>query len=218
MNAPGSPDTTHLRSMNQLLEVALALPEHKRESWLQALPAHQLSFAPLLRALLARASIETDTFMRRPVAAPFEDVGHADGLHDAAGQLVGPYRLIRELGAGGMSIVWLAERADGALQRQVALKLPRAGWSAGLAERMARERDILAALEHPNIARLYDAGVTIAGRPYLAMEFVDGQPIDEFARAHKLTVEARLRLLLQVAQAVAHAHARLIVQIGRAHV
>ncbi len=211
MNAPRSPDTTHLRSMNQLLEMALALPEQEREQWLQTLPPDKLAFAPLLRALLARASIETDTFMRRPVAAPFEDVGHADGLHDSAGQLVGPYRLIRELGAGGMSIVWLAERADGALQREVALKLPRAGWSAGLAERMARERDILAALEHPNIARLYDAGVTSSGRPYLAMEFVDGQPIDQFAGARNLTVEARLRLFLQVAQAVAHAHARLVV-------
>ena len=110
-----------------------------------------------------------------------------------------------------MATVWLAERGDGALQRQVALKLPRAGWALGLAQRMARERDILATLEHPHIARLYDAGSTDTGRPYLAMEYVDGEPIDAYARNHALSVPARLRLFLQVAGAVAHAHARLVV-------
>ncbi len=110
-----------------------------------------------------------------------------------------------------MATVWLAERADGALQRQVALKLPHAGWTAGLAQRMARERDILAALEHPHIARLYDAGTTAAGRPWLAMERVEGVTLDEFCREQRLDVAARLRLFLQVADAVAYAHARLIV-------
>ena len=99
-----------------------------------------------------------------------------------AGALVGPYRLLRELGVGGMGAVWLAERADGTLKRQVALKLPRAAWTRGLAERMARERDILASLEHPNIARLYDAGTDAQGRPFLALEYVEGQPIDVYCR------------------------------------
>jgi serine/threonine protein kinase len=77
-----------------------------------------------------------------------------------------------------MGSVWLAERADGSFKRQVALKLPRLAWGTGLAERMAREREIGALLEHPNIARLYDAGVDERGRPYLALEYIDGQPID----------------------------------------
>ena len=92
------------------------------------------------------------------------------------GRRVGAYRLIREIGRGGMGLVWLAERADGSFKRQVALKLPRLVWGAGLAERMARERDIGALLEHPNIARLYDAGVDSFGRPYLALEYIDGRP------------------------------------------
>ena len=100
-------------------------------------------------------------------------------LPTPAGDVIGPYRLISELGSGGMGTVWLAERIDGALQRQVALKLPRSGWTSGLAQRMGRERDILAALEHPRIARLYDAGTTPQGRPWLAMERIDGEPIDE---------------------------------------
>jgi serine/threonine-protein kinase len=110
-----------------------------------------------------------------------------------------------------MGAVWLAERADRSLKRQVALKLPRASWSRGLAERMARERDILASLEHPNIARLYDAGTDAQGRPFLALEYVEGLPIDVYCRERSLGIRDRLQLLLQVAQAVAFAHSRLVV-------
>ncbi len=95
--------------------------------------------------------------------------------------------------------------------RQVALKLPRTGWAMGLAQRMARERDILGALQHPLIARLYDAGVTASGRPWMAMECVTGQTIDVHCQQNQLDVPRRLHLFLQIADAVAHAHARLIV-------
>src|SRR6185503_479577 len=122
--------------------------------------------------MLRRSAVETDSFMRAPAGLALDD----DEPTDEAGDSVGPYRLIHELGTGGMGTVWLAERIDGALQRQVALKLPRTGWATGLAQRMARERDILAALEHPRIARLYDAGTTPEGRPWLAMERIDGEP------------------------------------------
>ena len=92
------------------------------------------------------------------------------------GDEIGPYRLVRELGSGGMGVVWLAERTDGLINRPVALKLPHGAWKrAGLAERMAREREILATLTHPNIAHLYDAGVTADGQPYLAIEYVEGR-------------------------------------------
>ncbi|MCW5656143.1 MAG: protein kinase [Burkholderiaceae bacterium] len=202
-----TPDTQHLQQLNTLLEVGLALPEGEREAWLQALPEGQHALVPLLRAMLRRAAVETDAFMRAPAAAALGDEGPAD----AGGDTIGPYRLMHELGSGGMGTVWLAERIDGVLQRQVALKLPRTGWAAGLAQRMARERDILAALEHPRIARLYDAGTTPEGRPWLAMERIDGEPIDDHCQRLQLDVPARLRLFLQVADAVAHAHARLIV-------
>jgi serine/threonine-protein kinase len=208
MNPRMRPDTHQLQQMNALLQAALELPEAQREAWLQAMPDEHRALAPLLRAMLQRAAVETDDFMRQPVGLVFDA---AQAGPDSAGDRVGPYLLLEQLGAGGMATVWLAERADGAMQRQVALKLPHAGWTPGLAQRMARERDILAALEHPHIARLYDAGTTDEGRPWLAMERVAGVAIDAHCREQRLDVEARLRLFLQVADAVSHAHAQLVV-------
>ena len=99
-----------------------------------------------------------------------------------------------------MGAVWLAERSDGLINRPVALKLPHSAWRrAGLAERMAREREILATLTHPNIARLYDAGLTDDGQPYLAIEYVEGQPIDCTASSAQLGLKPRLALFAQVA-------------------
>jgi len=203
-------NTERLKRLSALLDAALALPVAERAAWLAALPADARALKPDLLALLGRAGVETDTFLRDPVALP-ADFLHEGPRADRSGDRVGPWRLLAELGSGGMATVWLAERADGGLQRQVALKLPRVGWAPGLAERMARERDILAALEHPRIARLYDAGVTAEGRPWLAMEHIEGVPIDAFCREQSLDVHDRLRLVLQVADAVAHAHARLVV-------
>ena len=111
-----------------------------------------------------------------------------------------------------MSSVWVAERADGLIKRRVALKLPHVGWaSPDLAQRMARERDILASLEHPGIARLYDAGIAGDGRPYLALELVDGKPIDEYCALHGAGIQARVAIGLQAARAVAYAHSRMVV-------
>jgi eukaryotic-like serine/threonine-protein kinase len=202
---------TELQRLNALLAQALELPDGEREAWLSVLPPEAQPLAPQLRALLARAAVETDTFMRRPAALALHAAAALEGRADEPGDLVGPWRLQQPLGAGGMAAVWLAERADATPARQVALKLPHAGASAGLVQRMARERDLLAALEHPNIARLYDAGVTPEGRPWLAMERVAGEPIDEHCRDHALSVPEILALALQVCEALAHAHARLIV-------
>jgi eukaryotic-like serine/threonine-protein kinase len=134
----------------------------------------------------------------------------ADELHEGA--LCGPYRLIKALGRGGMGEVWLADRTDGFLKRPVALKLPYAGLLAShFAERLYRERDILAALVHPGIARLYDAGVDEGGRPYLALEFVEGTNLTAYCDERKLSVEDRLALFLQILNAVQHAHSRLVI-------
>lgn len=203
-------DPGELRRLNALLEAALALPPEQRNAWLQGLPEADRDLLPLLRQLLQRAGTDAgDDFLREPLA--IEGLDEAAVEPDAPGDRIGPYRLLRELGHGGMATVWLAERTDGSLNRQEALKLPHAGWAASLAQRMARERDILASLEHPRIARLYDAGVTAEGRPWLAMEFVDGVPIDVHCRERGLSIAARLRLFLQVAEAVSHAHGRLVV-------
>jgi serine/threonine protein kinase/tetratricopeptide (TPR) repeat protein len=196
--------------ISALLDEALALPPDERARWLEALGGDSASLKDTLRELLDEG-VETNELLAtlpRLALAPAPDAAASE---PAAGLLVGPYRLISELGRGGMGSVWLAERADGQLKRRVALKLPRLAWGTATAERLARERDILASLAHPYVARLYDAGVDAQGRPYFAMEYVDGQPIDAWCTQRGVGVPARLRLLEQVCEAVAHAHARLVV-------
>jgi serine/threonine protein kinase/tetratricopeptide (TPR) repeat protein len=127
------------------------------------------------------------------------------------GAVLGSYRLLREIGHGGMSSVWLAERCDGQLKRQVALKLPFEGpRRAQMAERFERERDILATLTHPNIARLYDAGVSASGQSYLAMEYVNGTAFTRYCNAARLSIRERLKIFLQVLAAVEFAHTHLV--------
>jgi hypothetical protein len=227
--APHPPAVSDLRSLlrdwpalSPRLDEALELAPERRAAWIDALPETE----PVRRALRdillgAGADAATRAGLDAPRLALDDgndgsDGSDGDGAADpddglAAGARVGPYRLVRELGRGGMGIVWLAERDDGALRRTVALKLPRLGAAPGLHARMRRERDILASLAHPHIAAIHDAGVDAAGRPYLALEHVDGEPIDRFVRARGLPTAARVRLLLQVARAVAHAHGRLVV-------
>ena len=179
------------------------------------LGAEHAALEPRLRVLLSRAADDEDGPYLDTLPkfdADLLDFPEVPSDGDQPGDVVGPYRLLRELGSGGMGVVWLAERTDGLINRPVALKLPHGAWKrAGLAERMAREREILATLSHPNIAHLYDAGVTAGGQPYLAIEYVEGHRIDVYCREQHLDVEARLRLFAQVAGAVAYAHGKLAV-------
>jgi eukaryotic-like serine/threonine-protein kinase len=199
--------------LRALLDHALALPVDARHHWLETLDPALAAYKTRLRALLAHEV--DDTVARRLDGLPQLETGNGTpvpGSIPAASDdaSVGPYRLLRELGSGGMATVWLAERTDMLQRRQVALKLPHGAWRrAGLAERMAREREILATLQHPHIAMLYDAGLAEDGQPYLALEFVEGERIDRHCERLGLDVRARLRLFLQVARAVAHAHAQL---------
>ena len=200
--------------LSRRLDEALALPLAERDSWLDELHEPDAFKLTLRRLLADDPGVETDDFLAslpRLTFDPAGSPGEATGDADAAGVVVGPYRLLHELGVGGMGHVWLAERADGGLKRQVALKLPRLSWARGLSERMGRERDILASLDHPNIARIYDAGLDLQGRPYLALEYVVGERIDVYCKRLALPIADRLRLVLQIAHAVAHAHARLVV-------
>ena len=201
--------------LRRLLDEALDLPVAARAAWLAALPAEHAPLTARLRALLSHAEAATgDDHLLHTLPKMVEtgDFAPSHAQADRSGELVGPYRLLRQLGEGGMASVWLAERVDWAEQRRVALKLPHGAWRrAGLLERFARERAILATLEHPHIARMYDAGATPAGQPYLALEYVDGERIDRWCDARALGLADRLALFLQVCEAVAHAHARLIV-------
>ena len=194
----------------------LALPGDARARLL----ADLASTDPPLHARVARlaaasgsASQGGDPGASQALAAPLLQAAHAvlaQGVQ--AGAVLAGWRLLRELGRGGMSVVWLAERANGSLKRQVAIKLPLAAHlSDSLSERFARERDELAQLTHPHIARLYDAGVAETGQPYIALEYVIGQPITQFADERHLGVRQRLQLFQQVLAAVDHAHRHLVV-------
>lgn len=134
------------------------------------------------------------------------------GRETEVGDRCGPYRLLKEIGRGGMGEVWLAERVDGLMKRQVALKLPYLGIQASeFVRRSHRERDILASLAHQGIARLYDAGLTEAGTPFLVLEFIEGVAIDRFCDERQLPVRDRLSLFIQVLDAVQYAHSHLII-------
>ena len=202
-------DATDLATLSRLLDEALDLAPDKLEPWLAALPPDQQRLRPPLQEMLARHAAPAHAGFLAD--GPRLDGEASDPSGPRAGERIGPYVLIRELGHGGMGTVWLAVRADGTLKREVALKLPRLAWGPGLARRMARERDIVARLAHPNIARLYDAGLDDQGRPYLALEFIDGQPIDTWCEARALPLRERLALVVQVARAVGHAHGSLVV-------
>ena len=123
------------------------------------------------------------------------------------GRRVGPYEVLRQLGEGGMGAVYLAARADGAFRKQVALKIVQGQFPGEAAlVRFQREREILASLDHPNIARILDGGTTDDGLPYLVMEYVEGEPIDAYCDAQRLEVAGRLRLFRDVCTAVQYAH------------
>jgi serine/threonine-protein kinase len=200
-------------TLARLLDAALDMPPDERVRWLDDIPTEHDSLKPRLRQLLRHAlTLEGSHFLEgipslEPGTSEESDAGGRPG------EIVGPYRLVRLLAEGGMGAVWLAERVDGLMaNRSYALKRPRRIWRrAGLVERMARERELLASLTHPHIARLYDAGLDASGHPYLALEYVEGEPIDEYCRSRRLDLRARLRLFLQVADAVSYAHAKLIV-------
>ncbi len=146
------------------------------------------------------------------LAALGADAASLVGDEPAIGQTLGPYRIERELGRGGMAVVYLAVRADGEFQKRVAIKLIKRGMdTSAVVERLRRERRILAALEHPLIARLLDGGTTTDGRPWIAMEYVEGLPIDKFCAERNLNVEERCRLIDKVCDAVAYAHQNLVV-------
>jgi eukaryotic-like serine/threonine-protein kinase len=205
------------RQLSALYDEAQTLTAPAREAWLARLLAEGHPQWPLLqRMLLTPEAVLSGDFLY--ALPPLGLAPGADGRDTAAtaqaGMRVGPYRLLRPLGEGGMAEVWLAERDDGAFERRVALKLLHA--QPGLARqqsfrrRFEREHRILAALRHPHIAALHDAGVTPDGLHWLALEVVDGVPIDTWCDTQRLGIAARVRLFGQVLQAVAHAHGRLV--------
>jgi serine/threonine-protein kinase len=193
------------------LDRLLSSDEAGRETSLRQLAESNPELHARLRRMLASAiSPEHSQVLARPILDGFARIADATRVL-APGDVLAGYRLIRELGRGGMSVVWLAERADGVVKRNVALKMPMFMLHGVDQQRFARERDALAALSHPHVARLYDAGVMESGQPFIVLEHVDGEELTVFCDARRLDLRARVRLFLQVLAAVEHAHKHLIV-------
>ena len=205
--APLSPD--RWRALSPYLDEALALTRDRRATWLAAIGARDAALGADLESLLAEhEALQESGFMER--ALPLGQ--QSDDTPSLEGQIVGAYRLNSLIGQGGMGSVWLAERCDGRFEGRVAVKLLNIALvGRDGEERFRREGNFLAKVTHPHIARLIDAGVSAVGQPYLVLEHVNGQPIDRYCDEQAKGIEERIRLFLDVLEAVAHAHANLIV-------
>jgi serine/threonine-protein kinase len=204
-------DTSWPRIKQVFLD-ALERPAAERAAFLRAEVGDDTAALSELEEMLAAHEDTGSLEIERKLAAVAESAGAPAEGAAREGDRLGPWRLLRRLGEGGMGEVWLGERADGTYEQRVAVKLVRHGYQAAeMISRFSRERRILARLEHPNIARLLDGGVAPDGRPYLVMEYVDGVPITGYCTARGLDVRARVALFLTVCDAVSFAHARLVV-------
>lgn len=184
-------------------ERSLELPEAERDAWLDAHCTDGTVRARVQR--LQRADDDIDDFLREPHSS-------LAGVRVAAGSRVGAYRIDTLLAEGGMGSVYLAHRDDGVYEQQVAIKfLHPLLRSPGASRRFAAERQILAQLQHPNIAQMLDAGSSDDGVPYVVMEYIDGLPITEYCRQHDVKLDGRLDLFREVCSAVATAHRALVV-------
>jgi tetratricopeptide (TPR) repeat protein/tRNA A-37 threonylcarbamoyl transferase component Bud32 len=201
--------TPEWKAVDDLFHEALMQSEEARGAFLAAQCGSDTSLRLAVERLL-RAHDSASNFLNTAAA---DDAlrAMARDVEPIAGS-IGPYRPIREIGRGGMGAVYLAERADEQFRKVVAIKVIKRGMDTdAMLRRFHDERQILADLEHANIARLLDGGATDDGRPYLVMEYVDGDPLDRYCDGRRLDIDARLALFLQVCSAVSYAHQRLVI-------
>jgi serine/threonine-protein kinase len=211
-------DSTTRARVDRLLSRLLELPESERDQYLEQECAGETDLAAKVRRLLDSGT-EKDGFLTPGGAQRgavwthlLTDMSREEEASTDAGELVGEYQIIRQIGRGGMGAVYLARHTAEPDRLPVALKVLNPGFDdSHVAQRFAQERAILASLDHPAIARHMDGGVTADGRPYFAMEHVDGQPVDIYCDLHRLTLEERLRLFIDIARAVQYAHRAMVV-------
>ncbi len=206
-------DDRFFRRVDSVLREALERPPGEREAHIDSACGDDEELAAEVRKLL-EAGLEDDGFLRPGGALEGAVWEEMTGVRDLRRQpeTIGPYRIYEQIGRGGMGAVYLAGRETDEADGRVALKLLHdAGWSRETMLRFDQERSILASLNHPGIARYLDSGVTDDGRPFLAMEYVEGLPIDRFCDENRLRVEQRLRLFIDTARAVTHAHRAMVV-------
>ena len=206
-------NTARWERTKEVFEEALKLDLESRREYLDAACGKDQELRVEVDSLIASYEQAGTDFLDRAAAELLDLTSGPDAPPQLRpGQLAGPYRLIREIGRGGMGQVWLAERCDGRFDRRVAIKFIQGTTLAGsTAQRFKREGSFLSKLAHPQIAELIDAGLTSTREPFLVLEYVAGQPIDEYCDQHKLDIASRIQLFLDVLSAVAHAHANLIV-------
>jgi tetratricopeptide (TPR) repeat protein len=203
-------DPERWNRIKELFSTVVELPPDLRAAWLGSALPDDPTLAGEVENLLAAHDGADDFYERGALAAVPELRQRLEGATE--GMRLGPYRVISELGHGGMGAVYLAVRDEPGFTQTVAIKLIKRGMDTDeIVRRFVAERQILASLAHPNIARLLDGGSTPDGRPYFVMEHVEGQPITTYADEHKLSVEARLQLFLHVCRAVQRAHQSLVV-------
>src|SRR6266545_3730972 len=204
------------RDVKQIFQSALDCELQERPTFLASACGGDAALQQRVESLLS-LDREHEDFLKSPVfelsaADVATRVLEEDEEPSLLAQHIGPYRIIREIGRGGMGAVYLAARDDGQYDQQVAIKLIKRGMdSEEVLRRFRRERQILANLSHPNISRLLDGGMTLDGRPYFVMEYVAGMPIDEYADQQQLSIDERLKLFRRVCAAVQHAHERKII-------
>ena len=197
------------KKIKQVLDEVLQVESDRRKAFLDEAGLSPEVYAEV-ESLITFENESADLMQLSAVEFSRDFVGN--DLTELKGQQIGAYRIIRELGHGGMGAVYLAERADGKFQQKVALKLlKREMNTSALRRHFEQEREILASLDHPNIARLLDAGTSDDRVPFIAMEYVEGLPIDEYCDSRGLGLNARLELFRAVCRAVEFAHQNLVV-------
>ena len=197
--------------INEVFHAALALDDAQRGAFLVAQCAGDEALRTKVAALLTSHE-QAAGFIQGSVFGDAAQLLVEDEAKAMIGQHIGLYKITREIGRGGMGTVYLATRDDDQFEQQVAIKVVRRGMDTDLVLASFRnERQILAGFDHPNIARLFDGGSTVTGLPYFIMEYVEGQPIDEYCDQHRLSTAARLELFRTVCAAVLYAHQHLVI-------
>ena len=184
--------STNWNEVAQLFDVVAAIPADQREAYLQQACAGSDDLRKEVASLLSFDGVPLDPLEHARLREVLAVQLSSDGPKDISGEIVGPYKLIARIAVGGMGEVYLGVRADGEFQQHVALKLVGGSLdSEAVLRRYKRERQTLASLAHPNIAKLFDAGVTEDGRPYLVMEHIDGVPIDAYCARNQLSIQEK---------------------------
>jgi eukaryotic-like serine/threonine-protein kinase len=200
------------QQIRELFDQAIAVSEGERAAFLDSACSGDIELRQEVESLLRSHQEAGSVFLEKPAADLKAALAGAAEHGSRAGRRVGVYRLIEQIGEGGMGEVYRAERADGMYDKQVAIKFVRVGFDTkAVLERFRHERQVLASLDHPNIARLLDGGTTEEGVPYLVMELIEGIPFDQYCDSQKLNVTERLKLFLQVCSAVQYAHQHLVI-------